>query len=843
MSSPDPQASGASRSKVGDDSLEPADTALVDSLKRLEVAESADGTQNEAGEQAVEAGGRDDSFSSTGSIIYHPDADTSGRDSSFDTVDFASSGAAGASAESSFEIVGSGADETAVQPSLRDKATPEEHDFHTAQATTPVTVTPADEHKHDDDDSHSGLLNPEAPTFQLVPSGPHTLIFPPGTTFDDIVLYGKNEIGDLTPDARAALHDLGLKLIPAMHGPLSLPYARCPSGIDAFLPSAAQEEEDPHPFVVDPTAPLARPPGAPLPLPGNSRFAHHPTRFAPRATSGPAALEASRMRGRNVSGGSTGKAAAQPTSTASAGSRRKPAPAFPNAPRTTVAPSMKPSEHSSDQTWLQNAQQAYQAQLAQQAHLAHQAHQVHLLRQAQLAPLQIPSAYPYASVSPFIDTSPYAATPGLPSPPSPLTSPRTPVIQPPHFLYPNAVQPYGVVSVQPGTAAALAAQLLQQPSIVAQSRRNSLLAAGLMQPSLAPAVKVDSLTLLQLAAEQQQREMEELGVYGGASAPSSRSVSYETAPDENADLDDDRLAYDPALNVDSSVNDAANEEGAFFYPSLGPKRPAADYLQRRRQSAAPSFPQPGGRRPSLAPAVDVGPRRASIAPQARLGKEEVPPSRPAHSRSAAGTHSVASSRRPSVVFHRQPSYPNLGVVHGAAGGKAKPRVFSEVGNTVGVNSSSRPAKAAFNPVRHASDSATNWRRRPAVVETPPTPAAEGKGKGKATPPAGADVVSPPSDGESWSVVERVAEELLSASTAGRDNAATSSAGGSTSGEPTPMPGSPTLGAQQTPHAPAAMGEKKPKRKGHGRFRGGRGRGRAPTGTANPAVVASSSSAA
>jgi hypothetical protein len=107
-------------------------------------------------------------------------------------------------------------------------------------------------------------LDPKASTFMLPPPG-RPEAFPEHASFAYIVKYGKNSIGDLTKEARKSLSNLGLRSIPAMRGPLSLPYARCPSyvaelgssraklkltpslpfssGIDAFLFSAEKEED------------------------------------------------------------------------------------------------------------------------------------------------------------------------------------------------------------------------------------------------------------------------------------------------------------------------------------------------------------------------------------------------------------------------------------------------------------------------------------------------------------------------------------------------------------------------------------------------------------------------
>lgn len=82
------------------------------------------------------------------------------------------------------------------------------------------------------DSAEGGLallsLDPKASSFVLPPPG-RPEAFPESASFAYIVKYGKNSIGDLSKEARKALSNLGLRSIPAMQGPLSLPYARCPS--------------------------------------------------------------------------------------------------------------------------------------------------------------------------------------------------------------------------------------------------------------------------------------------------------------------------------------------------------------------------------------------------------------------------------------------------------------------------------------------------------------------------------------------------------------------------------------------------------------------------------------
>ncbi|SCZ90628.1 BZ3500_MvSof-1268-A1-R1_Chr9g10902 [Microbotryum saponariae] len=95
-----------------------------------------------------------------------------------------------------------------------------------------------------------------------------------------IIEKGKNEFGDLTKAARYGLAQRGFSTIPSLHGPLSLPYARCPSGIDAYLFSM-DKEEDPWTFAFDQDTSASRRSAfqnlnagrhAPVPLPGNARY-------------------------------------------------------------------------------------------------------------------------------------------------------------------------------------------------------------------------------------------------------------------------------------------------------------------------------------------------------------------------------------------------------------------------------------------------------------------------------------------------------------------------------------------------------------------------------------------
>lgn len=100
-----------------------------------------------------------------------------------------------------------------------------------ARSSLSPMLSPIPDLAHDPADV---TLDPTASSFELPSASLEPQPFPEDASFKYIVLYGKNTNGDLTKEARKALAKLGLKSIPAMHGPLSLPYARCPS----YVPSA-----------------------------------------------------------------------------------------------------------------------------------------------------------------------------------------------------------------------------------------------------------------------------------------------------------------------------------------------------------------------------------------------------------------------------------------------------------------------------------------------------------------------------------------------------------------------------------------------------------------------------
>lgn len=101
------------------------------------------------------------------------------------------------------------------------------HDGSRARSSLSPVLSPID-----DEVLPLGLdafLNPSASSFQPKKRVAPLSKFPRGASHDFIIIHGKSETGDLTKEARAALLLINLRPVPSMHGPLSLPYARCPS--------------------------------------------------------------------------------------------------------------------------------------------------------------------------------------------------------------------------------------------------------------------------------------------------------------------------------------------------------------------------------------------------------------------------------------------------------------------------------------------------------------------------------------------------------------------------------------------------------------------------------------
>ncbi|GAA5968944.1 hypothetical protein JCM3765_002936 [Sporobolomyces pararoseus] len=207
-------------------------------------------------------------------------------------------------------------------------------------------------------------------------------------TFEEIVAFGKDEWGQLTTRAKEALSRLGLKAIPSLHGPLNLPYARCASGIDAFVPSDDPEGEpwgeDEHDEGGQP-----RQRTLPIPLPGNSRYTQA-GRLAMRYSSAPGALESAAKR---LSSAPSSPLMTRPPPSSNSKSKKPSPPSQPPLPRQQQSQQAKLNQQraSADSSNIQAANTrtpqigSAQMELDAQAFARAQAMQAYFIQQAQLA--------------------------------------------------------------------------------------------------------------------------------------------------------------------------------------------------------------------------------------------------------------------------------------------------------------------------------------------------------------------------------------------------------------------------------------------------------------------------
>ncbi|GAA5945009.1 hypothetical protein JCM1841_006307 [Sporobolomyces salmonicolor] len=545
------------------------------------------------------------------------------------------------------------------------------------------------------DDPSGGLLNPQAATFAF-----ERTAVPQAASLDAyklIIIDGKDNIGELTAAAKEALASLGLRPIPSLHGPLSLPYARCPSGIDAFSISAEQGTEPWANYSEDVDEALYRRqrPG-PIPLPGNARYTQA-GRLAQRLVSAPSTF----------GGGYSRKSSVVP-------------PLKAGSPPLTSEPPSSLAQHQQ-----QAALDQVQAQAQAQAQAAYEVQQY------------------YQHAQPH-NPRPFAGQHSAP------------------YSYPSNIYTYGSVSAQSGPAAVLAAQYLhvpqQQPPLPHKQQPGSTFPNTTAAYPIPPQHEVDSLALLQLA---RQLQLGLRGMGGQSELATTGSSSYETPPDIESELSEERdfcrsfgESLDPQNIRDlpfKEHEDGSEEAEPYGFPpcrsrsraaQLDRRRhsaifsvaqpgqeasamtvPSAAYLENRRKSAAPAMPYPGERRTSLTPAVTVGPsqlRRASLAPQVRLVRDPLPPppatTFPTTSRrtsaavSTGPSQSIASSSTPTRrrSLSRQTSE-NDGPASKSSLSQVKQRRFGEISNTLPHSSTSGAPVVPRKIVRHAADASSNWR--------------------------------------------------------------------------------------------------------------------------------------
>ncbi|GAA5932241.1 uncharacterized protein JCM15063_001167 [Sporobolomyces koalae] len=235
-------------------------------------------------------------FSSGGddSVIVHSlseNTSASGLDSSFDAVNLSQSEQSGA--DSSLEIIVHSSPKSsgflASSPPRRFATQSESPIENTKdlQARLGASQSRRPSLIAIDEQTEPASLDPAARAFAPPPRPEVDRI---SIAFQGIVVSGKNEFGNLTEPAKDALARLGLKPIPALHGPLNLPYARCASGVDAFL---SGNDPDTDPWIGDANeggTSSRQQRTLPIPLPGNSRYTQA-GRLVMRYSSAPASMD------------------------------------------------------------------------------------------------------------------------------------------------------------------------------------------------------------------------------------------------------------------------------------------------------------------------------------------------------------------------------------------------------------------------------------------------------------------------------------------------------------------------------------------------------------------------
>ncbi|GAA5823733.1 hypothetical protein JCM3770_002595 [Rhodotorula araucariae] len=603
---------------------------------------------NDAGDEVAErsfssAGDESLTFSSDGSILYHPRKSDSSFASSFEVLSLTDSVAA-FGANPSPTSSSPGQDGSAgIPPSPARTMSP-----LVAKATDIAPVSSgAPEGTLNSATPPSGLLNPAAPTFATRPWYARNAT-PMAVRFATITRHGKDANGDLTRDARKAMESLGLKPIASLHGTPLLPYSRNPSGSDAFRFTRIADDE------IEYYANLR---AAPLPLPGNARYT-------------PAGRQVLAKQ-RNASA-PAGKAAPTSSQAAAGISRRtvtapSPSATFPSHPAASLPTAA---------AFLQQHQHMHVLQrLQHQAHEEAWARQASLAQQAQLTPPFLPFspalASPISPASPMVTGDSYAfdASPVPFSPPFFHTAG--------HDLDPSFHAPYA----------------WRRPSIVVSPTDGINF--------------VDSSTLLELATQQSvgYRRTDGSSTAPSDGQP-NRLPGYDAVSDvnsdpgrsiqagEQSDTPEEQAAF--ATSASTHHRPGGVDQPAQYRHSTKHRPTLSDatvtaqtYVEHgRRKSATAWFPPPGGmRKSSFASLLPAGPRHVSSAANIQYT-----------TRSAK--NSPAPSRRPSIVLTTEPSSSSSSGVAalyrppmrrddasqrsmhptGTAPNKFAARAFSDVGN-------------------------------------------------------------------------------------------------------------------------------------------------------------------
>ncbi|BGP32736.1 hypothetical protein JCM10296v2_004520 [Rhodotorula toruloides] len=503
--------------------------------------------------------------------------------------------------------------------------------------------------------------------------------------FGEILETGKDSLGNLTPEAKAALGQLGLQPIPSLHGAPKFPYARNPSGVDLFYFSVAEEEPA---FVPLEQVPDYQPRTTPLPLPGNSRYTHHGRLAQQRNISAPATLASTQLVTETPGpplAPKTVRAASAPTRRGGRSKKSQPETppvSTPLSPPTPAAPV--------DYTHAVALEQARLAQQVQHAQIAQaQAESRQTFQQLVNNPLwpftgthTASNAFPMdASTTSFASTPyPIANTPVLDARPSPVPSTlrRRPSI---------VIGPDGHVNVVDSSALE---QLAMQMN----------LGLGQPQPVSTFSSRTTSWETAASAASQ---------AYSGAPT-GFYYLSHEETEDETFGV-----LRPPSRSEQLDRRNRPSHRRSAKSTDIMPQA-AQSYLEKGRRSSAAAFvPHPGvKRKSSLAPSIS-GPRNVT-------GPAKMPQTHalPSHSRRSSCVAIAEDAPPPQRVPPPPASVSSTSFPPAYKTNKSRP--FSDIGNAVSSAKVTSYAGQLDQQPRHiSSPSVIHSRKVPQVKLEPPTP--------------------------------------------------------------------------------------------------------------------------
>ncbi|GAA6010301.1 hypothetical protein JCM11491_006256 [Sporobolomyces phaffii] len=484
-----------------------------------------------------------------------------------------------------------------------------------------------------DEKKELALLNPVAREFSLPTPKSSTL-----SAVERIILFGKDEYGQLTTESKEALARLGLKPVPSLHGPLNLPYARCASGIDAFI---ASDNPDGEPWGDDGQAEGGHPQRThPIPLPGNSRYTQA-GRLAMRYASAPATLESGGRRSHRAV--SSSRSPLPSKSKKSSSPARQPA----SSPSQTRQQQSKNAKQEPSPTTLQqqvsnfptqSAASLAQLEIGAQAFARAQAMHAFFIQQAHLAQaLGSQATADFLAAQPGSSVGPNASSPRAQSP---LLPPFQPFSPPANYASPPLLQQVDHASSQVDSLTLLKLAGQRQlglnfpfPPPPPAAQVNLLRPESSTSPN--PGIGINASDEA-LGGRQAERDASEDGSEHDRSAvPLSTTgppggTGYDFLRRQGSGTSQHRQqAGSEGLNRRNSSSTRIEQHGRAAQLAKPPQE------SRRRRSAAPAVPYPGHSIRKASTSSSVVTVNSSVVPQVRIFSDSSSPTQ--RRRSTAST--------------------------------------------------------------------------------------------------------------------------------------------------------------------------------------------------------------